>query len=375
MYATFMHELGHALGLDHNNDRQSIMTGGINFWKHFGPWQGDHADLRDLYPLRTGNRLRLLESDDGGATWRRVNNDVTNLGSSDARTTHSPTAAGDRNAARYLLGWTTPRNRFTWLRTNGRAASDWQIFGGGPEAMFGSAMAAGASNTFLWAIVTVDGDDRRLRMLRSRNDGAGWHYVNFPNVQTYGRPGLAFTEVAGRDAWVAVWGNYDRSSRDQTGYLYASVSFDNGTTWSQPQAVNTFYKLHDGVSIDCNLNNQCLLGFVWGGESGTFAYGQNRLRFMRVELDLANDRLHRIATCYPSMRSRIAPGIAYDDAANRFIVGVREQDFNTSQGVMRTNGFGCPGPFSHLPNSSTHVAPDAASHRFFDESVFWSAHE
>ena len=363
MQAIFMHELGHALGLDHNASGKSIMNGGYSFWDHFGPHEADVDELRALYPLRTSNRLRLLESEDGGATWRRVANDVTSLGSSAASTTHSPTVAGDNDSAHYLLAWTSPGKRLNWLRTNGRYARDWLVYGGGPEVTFGSAMAAGGSDRYLWAIVTIDGDDRKLNMLRSNDGGTSWQYVGFPDVETYGRPGLAYTRVDGDPAWIAVWGNHD-DQRDQTGLLYSSVSRDGGSTWSTPEPLSTFYRVHDGVSIDCNEDNHCLLGFVWGGQLGGFAYGQNRLRFMEVQVDPSGGTLVLDRTCYPTASSRVAPGIAFDESENRFVIGVREQDFNTSQGML-ASGSGCPGPFSHIATSSSHVAPDAGSNRFF----------
>jgi matrixin len=45
-----MHELQHTLGLDHSSPTKSIM-GFYSWTSHHGPWSGDIADVRALYPF------------------------------------------------------------------------------------------------------------------------------------------------------------------------------------------------------------------------------------------------------------------------------------------------------------------------------------
>lgn len=376
MRATLMHELLHALGLDHNSAAQSVVgSGSIGWQDHFGPWSGDIADMRSVYQLRTSNRLRQLRTTDGGSSWSTLGNTITSFGSSAARTTHPVAVAGNNSDGSYLVGWIAPSNRLTWIRGNGVSfgADTWSIFGGGPEVSFGTALACDDGDTYLWAF--VEGLDlRRVRVIRSDNHGQTWGFVGFPNVRTYGRPGLATTMIDGQRAWIVVWAHYDDTSQADTGYLQASVSFNNGQTWSPPHQVDSFYRIQDGVTIEANTVGECRVAFVWAGDDGTWEYGQNRVRTLRCQVTLGG-QLDKDATCLLSQSSRLAPGVAWHAGADRFVLGIREQDFNTSLDSMRSTPSGCETSFLHIGGTTTHVAPGLGRSTIWNEVVMWFARE
>lgn len=370
MHGVMMHEFGHALGLDHSATGRAIMNGGYGFDDHVGPWEGDVDDLRALYPLRTADRLRAHRSTDSGNSWTSLSSAITR---SSASTTHAPSLASDRDEPFYLLTWTTPNRRLSWLKTDGTNAQNWSVFGGGPVVTFGSDMSSGDDDTYLWSVVKVDDDDRTLRILRSRDDGTRWGYVRAPDVQTYATPAIAATQVNGREAWIAAWALYDPLDRQSTGKIQAAVSFNDGNSWSTPTTLSSFYRSHDGVTLDCAQNNRCLLGFVWGGASGSSAYGQNRVRHMVLNVNAAASQVRRASTCYGNTASRVAPAVTFDSLADRYMVAVRGQNRATSMTALTGTASGCPTVAGSVPSSSTQVGPGMAASHTSGEAVLWSA--
>ena len=106
LHAVMMHELQHTIGLDHSSATKNIM-GGYTWTSHYGPWSGDITDIRAIYRLRTDDRLRQLATYNGGTSWSTLANDITNFGSTFARTTNKIAAAG--NAVRATTSSAGPR--------------------------------------------------------------------------------------------------------------------------------------------------------------------------------------------------------------------------------------------------------------------------
>lgn len=373
MYGVFMHELMHSLGIDHNiQSERTIMRSNLGASAHFGPWDYDVNSLRALYPLRDSDRLRMMVSSDGGSTFSSRNTTVQTLDRSRSSTTHAPAIAADQDEPGYMLSWTRPNKRLSYLRTDGNNVESWYTFGGGPDATFGSSMAAGDNDTWLWAFTRIKDDKRELKVLRSSDDGINWGYVVAPDVETYARPGLARTRAGGVEAWVLTWSDYNANRPQDSGRIMASISTNDGESWSPAEAISDFYRAHDGVTVDCDGAGNCLFGFVWGG-SMSFEYGQNRVRYMRARVDATNRKLSSKNFCYPNESSRVAPGVAHDSTGNQFIAGVRNQNYRTTLGTMKAAVGSCPGTKSNIQNSDSHVAPDMAGNNRYGEMTLWYA--
>jgi Matrixin len=107
MQAILTHELGHCLGLDHSTGANDTMNGSYEYHRQrFGPFANDVARARNVYSLFTRNRLRELRSQDGGASWAEVTNDLTPYGHVDARTNITPGVANTPGSGFYVVGWT-----------------------------------------------------------------------------------------------------------------------------------------------------------------------------------------------------------------------------------------------------------------------------
>ena len=381
MQAVLMHELGHALGLDHAAATKTIM-GSYSWTGHHGPWSGDLTDIRNVHSLHDKNNLRQLASYNGGDSWSTLNNDITGFGGLWGSTTNRIAAAGNSNTKEYIVGWASPDNKLTWVRGDGVSfpAANWKAYNTHPRPRYGSAMVSDNNNTLLWAVVDGNNDDNRIKVIRSTDNAGSWAYTGFPVARTSSTPGLARVNLDGQTAWIVLWVNYDEADRANTGFIFGSVSFNNGSTWSAPHAVDTFYRVHDGVSLGASANGLLHATFVWAGESGTWAYGQNKIRSFLLNISNAGV-ITRGDICFSSDHSRIAPDVAWHSSTNRFIVGHREQDFNTSLNSKHGLAASCPDDRVHISGSTSHVAPGLAENAGWQvsgvgtEVVMWGAKE
>jgi len=380
MQGVLMHELQHALGLDHSAPSKTIMNS-YTWTTHHGPWSGDISDIRGQYVLRDDNRLRQLASYDGGFSWSTLNNDLTTFGNSQARTTNKIAAAGNSSNHDYVVGWTTPGNFLSWVRGDGVQFSpdNWTVYSEHPRPRYGGDMASNHGNTWMWVVVDGTNDDNAIKVLRSQDNASTWSYTAFPSVQTSSTPGIATTRIGGRRAWIVTWVNYDESDRSNTGFIYTSVSFDNGSSWSAAQRVDDFYRVHDGVSLACNPTGACRVAFVWAGELGSWEFGQNKVR--SFELDITpTGAVSRGDICIQTQNSRVAPALTWHASTSRWVQGIREQDYNTSLDSMSATITGCPDSFQHLGGTTTHTAPALAENPSWTkngggENVMWFSRE
>ena len=380
LHGVLMHEFQHALGLDHGAPTKSIM-GGYMWVTDYGPWSGDQTDMRAQYVLRTADRLRQLATYNAGASWSTLGNTLTSLNSPLARTTNKVAVAGQPHNASYVVGWSTPGNQLTWLRGDGVVfdLASWQIYGGGPTTRYGSAMKSDGAGALMWAVVDAASDQNLIKVLRSTDNAATWSYTNFPVARTAGTPGIATGVLGGRRAWIAMWANYDEGSQTESGLVWASASFDNGTSWSVPHRVDGFYKLHDGVSVEIEPGGQCRFSFVWAGEKGGYEYGRNKLRTLGCAVSPAGI-VSTGFVCIQPEHSRTAPDLAWHRDSRQFTLALREPDYATSQNAARLSASGCPGGALHIPASTSHVAPALAANPAWSTStgseiVMWSARE
>jgi hypothetical protein len=275
----------------------------------------------------------------------------------------------------YNVGWSHPNRIPTWLRTDGiKFLMRRWFYYGGERSVHGPAFASDDEGTLLWAWVHND-DNSTIRLVRSTNRGMSWHWVGVPaGAATHGTPGLAWTSVGGQSTWILAWAHFDRADQANTGYVRASISTDNGTSWSPPAPLNGFYKALSGVSIAADASNHVTVALAWAPTSTTWLYGLNAIRSLRCEV--AGGQLQQLGVMLSGERTRIQPSVTYDPAHGQFILAWREQNFATTLATARA----APGAASwsgkvSLLGSGSHVAPAAAALPEYDEAVLWYAFE
>jgi hypothetical protein len=323
----FTHELGHCYWLDHAASGNETMNGGYGYHRaRYGPWEGDVSRAKAIYRDFDRNRLRELGSTDGGQNWHAVPTQITSYNNYQARTCLAPGVAAIGSSGLLDLAWSHPNRIPTWLRNDGSTFlfNNW-LFYGGERAVHGNSVASAPDGTMLWCWVGND-DNGTIRIVRSTNIGGSWAWAGVPvGARTGGQAGIAVTTVNGVRTWILVWAHFDRGDHTNTGYLRASTSTDNGSSWSQPQVLDTFYKSLSGVGVAAGPNNQVMVGFAWAPHS---TYGINYLRTLHCSV--SGGVLRSSSIGYTNEVTRVQPALAFDPARNRFVLAFREQNFLTS---------------------------------------------
>jgi Matrixin len=374
MQGILLHELGHAFGLDHSTSPRETMYGGY-YWHtgRYGPWKGDVAALKALVPERRSNRVRQLRSTDGARTWTDAPNELTSHSHWHTRTNQSPGVATVRASGLYNVGWSHPNQIPTWLRNDGQKTltRNW-VYYGGERSVHGPAYASDDCGRLLWAWVSDD-DSAALRVVRSFNGGVSWYELSRPPIYgSGGTPGLAWTTVNGVPTWVLVWSQFDRSDQVNTGFVRASISQNNGATWSAPVFLDTTLKALSGVSIAADRYNNLVVGLALANHVGV--NGLNHLVTMRCMV--SDGKLVRTQTMLPAETTRIQPCLAYDPVHRQFVMAWRGQNFATTLATMvLQNGAKDWTGKVDLLGVPSHVAPAAAASEEYHESVLWYAHE
>jgi hypothetical protein len=372
MQGILIHELGHCLGLDHSTGTNDTMNGGYAYHRQrYGPFADDVRRLRIVYPLFTRNNLRELATSDGGASWPAIGNNLTNYNHTDARTNLNPGVAPTPSSGLFVVGWTLPGTPPTWLRGDGNTFlfNPWFFFGG-ERSIYGPAYAADDSQTMLWAWVTND-DNGTLKVVRTTNDGLSWALVGVPTgAQTFGTPALCWTRVNGQSTWILAWAHFDRADHNNTGHIRASVSTNDGASWSAPVEIEPFYKALSGVSLAASTNNRIFLAFAWAPHS---VYGMNLIRAINCRVNVG--QLQSQGIVYSTWATRIQPSVAFDGPRNRWHLGWREQDFNTSINVASKAHADPTWGTLLRPGVRSHVAPALAYSAAQNRTVVWYAFE
>jgi hypothetical protein len=370
MQAILMHEFGHCHGLDHSASGNDTMFGGYNYFQRFGPYEGDVAAVKGLYADYSQNRLRQLRSGNGGASWTSVPNELTAYNHVQARTTLSPGAGHIGSGGLYILGWSHANRIPTWLRNDGDKflMRRW-FYLGGERSVHGPAYASDPNGTLLWAWVRND-DSGTLRVVRSSNQGLSWGDVGVPaNACSQGTPGLAWTSVGGQSTWILVWANFDRGNQNTAGELRASISTNDGASWSAPAVLGSLSRAASGVAVAATPNNEVMVAFAW---LGLQAFGVNGIRSLRCKV--TSGKLQPVGSMWPAQRTRIQPALAFSPAHNRFIMAWREQNFATTISTMTVApGASTWGGTVMVSGTTSHVAPALASSDAYGEAVLWYA--
>jgi len=372
MQTILTHELGHCYGLDHSANTNDTMFQFYSYFQRYGPFEGDSTAVKALYSDFAQNRLRQLRSLDGAVSWSGVPNELTPFNNYQARTTLSPGAAEIRETGLYVLGWSHPNRVPTWLRTDGEKflMRRW-FFYGGERSVHGSSFASGDHGTLLWAAVNND-DNGTIQIRRSDNHGQDWFWAGTPpGARTAGTPGLAWTRVGNQSTWILVWANFDRTNQSDTGKIRASLSTDNGSTWSVPVTLNAYSKALSGVSVAASASNAIVVAFAFAGQQ---VAGMNNIHTLRCQVNAG--QLQVISYIGTLERTRIQPALVYDVNRGNFIMAWREQNYNTTLATMRAAwGTLAWSTKVNLLGTASNVAPSLAAVSEYGEHVLWYAFE
>jgi hypothetical protein len=169
-----------------------------------------------------------------------------------------------------------------------------------------------------------------------------------------------------------VWPHLDRADQASTGFLQASLSTDNGWTWSQPVFLNKATKALSGVALAADDANQIRVGFAFANHL-TFT-GLNDIIVLRCAI--SGGQLQSTAANWTPERTRIQPALARDARHNRFVMAWREQNFATTLATL-AHPDGAPGWSGKvfLLGNSSNVAPALASVPEYNEAALWYASE
>jgi hypothetical protein len=165
---------------------------------------------------------------------------------------------------------------------------------------------------------------------------------------------------------VLVWAHFDRADHANTGYIRASISTNDGLTWSTPQVLDTFYKSLLGVGVAAADNNRVMVGFAWAPH-GT--YGINFLRTLHCSV--VGGALTGTRVGYTSEVSRTQPALAFDQRRNRFAMCFREQNFLTSLRVARKNWGDAIWPPAAQIQGTTTITPPAVGASAASDLYLW----
>jgi hypothetical protein len=151
----------------------------------------------------------------------------------------------------------------------------------------------------------------------------------------------------------------------------ASISVNNGGSWSNPVSFGSFAKAASGVALAATANNEVMLGFAW---SGYQTFGINAIRTFGCNVNAG--QLQPLWLMWAGRQTRIQPALSFDQAHQLFVMAWRDQNFATTLATMTA----APAAQSwsgtvELLSFSSNVAPGLGSLPEYAESVLWYAYE
>lgn len=376
MQAIFHHELGHALGLDHESDDPTFMKSYWDFGR-YGPYKSDILGVQGLYSQYTRNTLRQLRSTDGGVTWTPVANQLTGYGNSAARTSQGP-AVTATDTGGYVVAWNLPGNAPTWLRGDGQSFRfDQWFFYGGERSTYGMGLGSDGAGTLMWAWTDEyrgtwpdTSEMHTVRVVRSTDGAAGWAWSSTPQEgRAIGTPALACTRVGGQTIWILAWALLDPASHARCASVMVSTSLDGGFSWSTPTEMSTGRAL-SGVAVAANDSGRFVVAYADAPRGRV--NGMNLIRWHDCRVDGSGD-VQDLGVNATAQATRIQPALTFDAAHDRFVMAWRGQDRNTTLNVMTMDDSQSTfGNYVWVPLRS-HVAPALAHNPVRNETVLWYA--
>lgn len=352
------HELGHAFGLEHEDDERSVMFGSYHWEYRYGPATKDIADIRAQYGERTDIHIGVKRSTDGAATWT---DQTSNLPGLSVSTTTDPSAT--RDATRTILFFTTPGKHPGFIHGNNTGStfdtSKWWFWGGW-KSLYGMG-GHGWNDEYMMTFVDHTNDVNRVRVAYSNDGGVGWVMREPATVAAVGTPSvLKVTD----NTWILAYAKLDLAVRDNTGLIVARLSTNDGLSWGPEVVLNDFYRTTDGVSIAADGTGEIRLGFSWADRTT----GQNYLaRTIRARIE--GGELQYVGMMYQGESTRTRPVMAKN--STNFIQALREPNFNTSINTRRTSETGTTwGDYVRVVETSL-ASPGIAAYKDFSYTFMY----
>ena len=272
--AVTMHELGHAWGLCHEMEATADTAamnpsnvGDVKFWgvlwgpQRYGPYFNDFQQLQEYYGA-DDNSMYTRRSTDSGQNFGFLSD---NMAAAEIFTRMEPGMARNAEASsELLLGFTYSGEA---MAQTGKVAVP--CFARGtynfgsvtyepPLCCSTESSTRGVSidrvgDTIM--IVWVSRFDQ-VQVMLSTNGGVAWHPRRIPGApRTMGTPSVrALPTEGGSQRWVIAWAHFDEFDPMGTGQIRATVTTDNGQTFTQPANLSAMlfgqnYHTEHGVSI------------------------------------------------------------------------------------------------------------------------------
>ena len=321
--SVLVHEVGHALGLDHSPTDGNTMFGSNRFHQRFGPYVDDRSRLVALYGEEDRVGVNMWRSTDEGLTYATFGSAIP----VNVKTTND--LDGVRDSSNLILAYTKNTKVPCWIMgtTSGTwDTSKWFCIGG-TTSWYGTSID-GESDEYMIAYARPTSDNLNLDVRVSYGTKAQFESGSLTNrspsgARTYGTPAIA---KLGSNTWVLAYSRHSRTDATIMGEIVTRVTTDDGATWSSEVVLNDFYRAESGISIAGQQSSNVRIGFSYAADRDNVVGNFNH-RVFRAALS-GSTLTYSGVMASGADATRTQPALAR--AANFYHVGLRGTDAATS---------------------------------------------